>query len=207
MAIEDQLKICGHKRDADVLELFLSKKELTDVIDLSRFRKLKYLWLHHNKLHEITFLTRNYCLTELYLNNNAIIDIEGLHYLPSLHILMLHHNELTNIDATVKELKGMLNLKILSLYQNPFCQYNLYRLYTIYHLPGVELLDRKRFSFANNVSKIVFDDPEDAVFVRSLKRSVMTFTSLNWNTVPKREEKYLEDRGTKPPQMLTITLR
>lgn len=30
------------------------------------------------------------------------------------------------------------------LYQNPFCQYNLYRLYTIYHLPGVELLDRKR---------------------------------------------------------------
>ncbi|CAK6434496.1 unnamed protein product [Pipistrellus nathusii] len=257
-AIEDQLKICGHKRDADVLELFLSKKELTDVIDLSRFRKLKYLWLHHNKLHEITFLTRNYCLTELYLNNNAIIDIEGLHYLPSLHILMLHHNELTNIDATVKELKGMLNLKTLSLYQNPFCQYNLYRLYTIYHLPGVELLDRKQvtekerrsmitifnhkkahivqsiafrgkvdaswdprspfkqkkasrvpkgFSFANNVSKIVFDDPEDAVFVRSLKRSMMTFTSLNWNTVPKREEKYLEDKGTNPPQMLTITLR
>ncbi|XP_028012007.1 leucine-rich repeat-containing protein 72 [Eptesicus fuscus] len=257
-AIEDQLKICGHKRDVDVFELFLSQKELTDVIDLSRFRKLKYLWLHHNKLHEITFLTRNYCLTELYLNNNAIIEIEGLHYLPSLHILLLHHNELTNIDATVKELKGMLNLKTLSLYQNPFCQYNLYRLYIIYHLPGVELLDRnqvtekerrsmitifnhkkahivqsiafrgkadaswnprspfkrkqantvpKGFVLGNNVDKIVFDDPEDAVFVRSLKRSVMTFTSLNWNTVPKREEKYLEDKGTKPAQMLTITLR
>ncbi|PNJ55907.1 LOW QUALITY PROTEIN: LRRC72 isoform 2 [Pongo abelii] len=25
-AVEDQLKICGHKRDADVFELFLSKK-------------------------------------------------------------------------------------------------------------------------------------------------------------------------------------
>ncbi|KAI2545073.1 leucine rich repeat containing 72 [Homo sapiens] len=25
-AVEDQLKICGHRRDADVFELFLSKK-------------------------------------------------------------------------------------------------------------------------------------------------------------------------------------
>ncbi|XP_042775341.1 leucine-rich repeat-containing protein 72 isoform X7 [Panthera leo] len=115
-AVEDQLKICGHKRDADVFELFLSQKELTEVIDLSRFKKLKYLWLHHNKLHGITFLTRNYCLTELYLNNNAIFEIEGLHSLPSLHILLLHHNELTDIDATVKELKGMLNLKSLNLF-------------------------------------------------------------------------------------------
>ncbi|XP_070326714.1 leucine-rich repeat-containing protein 72 isoform X1 [Odocoileus virginianus] len=289
-AIEEQLKICGHKRDADVFELFLSQKELTEVIDLSRFKKLKYLWLHHNKLgltadghlpsssargcgclfsclaplpqpsqlHGITFLTRNYCLAELYLNNNAIFDIEGLHYLPSLHILLLHHNELINLDATVKELKGMLNLKTLTLYQNPLCQYNLYRLYIIYHLPGVELLDRNQvtekerrsmillfnhkkahivqsiafrgkvdaswdprspfkqkpaqrvpsdFAFANNVDKTMFDDPEDAVFVRSMKRSAMSITSLNWDTVPTREEKYLEEKDTGPAQMLTITLR
>ncbi|EPQ11512.1 Leucine-rich repeat-containing protein ENSP00000371558 like protein [Myotis brandtii] len=63
------------------------------------------------------------------------------------------------------------------------------------------------FAFGNTVDKIVFDDPEDAVFVRSMKRSAMAFTSLNWNTVPKREEKYLEDKGAKPAQMLTITLR
>ncbi|KAL6082186.1 hypothetical protein STEG23_003504, partial [Scotinomys teguina] len=118
-AVEDQLKICGHKRDADVFELFLSKKELTELIDLSRFKNLKYLWLHHNKLHGIAFLTRNYCLAELYLHNNAIFDIEGL-------------------------------------YQNPLSQYNLYRLYIIYHLPGVELLDRKRkdTSFPIETSRI-----------------------------------------------------
>ncbi|XP_020919618.1 leucine-rich repeat-containing protein 72 [Sus scrofa] len=239
-------------------ELLKDLRELTEVIDLSRFKKLKYLWLHHNKLHGITFLTRNYCLAELYLNNNAIFDIEGLHYLPSLHILLLHHNELTNIDATVKELKGMLNLKTLSLYQNPLCQYNLYRLYIIYHLPGVELLDRNQvtekerrsmitifnhkkahivqsiafggkvdaswdprspfkqkpaqrvpsdFAFANNVDKTVFDDPEDAVFVRSMKRSAMAITCLNWDTVPTREEKYLEENDRGPTQMLTVTLR
>ncbi|XP_060052127.1 leucine-rich repeat-containing protein 72 isoform X2 [Erinaceus europaeus] len=220
-AVEDQLKICGHKRDADVFELFLSQKELTEVIDLSRFKKLKYLWLHHNKLHGIKFLTRNYCLTELYLNNNAIFEIEGL-------------------------------------YQNPLCQYNLYRLYIIYHLPEIELLDRKQvtekerrsmvtifnhkkahiihsiafgrridtswnprslikqktaqrvpsdFAYANNVDKILFDDPEDAVFVRSMKRSLMAITLLNWDTVPTREEKYCEEKVTEPAQMLTVTLR
>ncbi|XP_063118824.1 leucine-rich repeat-containing protein 72 isoform X2 [Rattus norvegicus] len=114
-ALEDQLKICGHKKDIDVLELFLSKKDLTEVVDLSRFKKLRYLWLHHNKLQGISFLTRNYCLAELYLNHNALFQIEGLHNLPSLNILLLHHNELTNIDATVKELKGMQNLKTLMM--------------------------------------------------------------------------------------------
>ncbi|XP_023363455.1 leucine-rich repeat-containing protein 72 [Otolemur garnettii] len=257
-AVEDQLKIYGHKSDADVFELFLSKKQLTEVMDLSRFKNLKYLWLHHNKLHGITFLTKNYCLSELYLHNNEIFDLEGLHCLPSLNILLLHHNELKNIDATVKELKGMLNLRILTLYQNPLCHYNMYRLYVIYHLPAVEMFDRKYvtekerrsvipffnhnkahviqsmafgrkidaswdprspfkqkpshpvpsdFAFADNVDKTVFDNPEDAVFVRSLKRSVMVITSLNWDTVPTREEKYLEEKGTKPTQMLTIKLR
>ncbi|XP_073755010.1 leucine-rich repeat-containing protein 72 isoform X7 [Callorhinus ursinus] len=176
-AVEDQLKICGFKRDADVFELFLSQKDLTEVIDLSRFKKLKYLWLQHNKLQGITFLTRNYCLVELYLNNNAIFDIGGLHSLPSLYLLLLHHNELTNIDATVRELKGMPNLKILN------------------------------FAFANNVDKTVFDDPEDAVLVRSMKRSAMAITSLNWDTVPTREEKYLDEKDREPAQMLTITLR
>ncbi|XP_004702886.1 leucine-rich repeat-containing protein 72 [Echinops telfairi] len=234
------------------------RRELTDVIDLSRFKKLKYLWLHYNKLNGITFLTRNYCLTELYLNNNAIFEITGLHSLRSLHILMLHHNELTSLEGTVKELKGMLNLKILTLYQNPLCQYNLYRLHIIYHLPGVEFLDRNHvtekerrsmiaifnhekshilqsiafggkvdvswnttppvkpkptqhlpsdFTFANNVDKTTFANPEDAVFVRAMKRSVMAFTSVNWDTVPTRDEKDLQEEDAGPAQMLTITLR
>ncbi|XP_038194181.1 leucine-rich repeat-containing protein 72 [Arvicola amphibius] len=257
-AVEDQVKICGHRRDVDVFELFLSKRELTEVVDLSRFKNLKYLWLHHNKLHGIAFLTRNYCLTELYLNNNAIFDIEGLHKLPSLHILLLHHNELTNTEVMVKELKGMQNLKTLTLYQNPLSQYNLYRLTIIYHLPVVELLDWKQvtekerrynitifnhkkahviqsiafggkvdaswnpkspirqkrvsrlpsdFAFGNNVNKTVFDDPEDAVLVRSMKRSLMAITSMNWDTVPTREEEYEETKMMDSAQMMMLSLR
>ncbi|XP_060236186.1 leucine-rich repeat-containing protein 72 [Meriones unguiculatus] len=254
-AVEDQLKICGHKRDSDVFELFLSKKELTELIDLSRFKKLKYLWLHHNKLHGIAFLTRNYCLAELYLNNNEIFEIEGLRNLPSLHTLLLHHNELTNLDATMKELKGMHSLKILSLYKNPLSQYNLYRLHVIYHLPEVELLDGKQvtekerrsmitifdhkkahivqsiafgrrvdrksptrqkvvqklpsdFAFGDNVDKTVFADPEDAVFVRSMKRSLMGIKCMNWDTVPTtQEERHEEQKGIDSAQMVMISLR
>ncbi|XP_032764988.1 leucine-rich repeat-containing protein 72 [Rattus rattus] len=235
----------------------LRVQDLTEVVDLSRFKNLRYLWLHHNKLQGISFLTQNYCLAELYLNHNDLFQIEGLHNLPSLNILLLHHNELTNIDATVKELKGMQNLKTLSLYQNPLSQYNLYRLYIIYHLPVLELLDRKEitakerrnmitifnhkkthvlqsiafgkradaswnpklaikqkrvkklppdFAFADNLDKTVFDDPEDAVFVRSTKRSLMTFTSMNWDTVLTRREKY-EKKKSSATQMLMISLR
>uniref|UniRef100_A0ABI7W2W5 Leucine rich repeat containing 72 n=1 Tax=Felis catus TaxID=9685 RepID=A0ABI7W2W5_FELCA len=203
-AVEDQLKICGHKRDADVFELFLSQKELTEVIDLSRFKKLKYLWLHHNKLHGITFLTRNYCLTELYLNNNAIFEIEGLHSLPSLHILLLHHNELTDIDATVKELKGMLNLKSLSLYQNPLCQYNLYRLYIIYHLPGVELLDRNQVTEKERRSMITIFNHKKAHIVQSI--AFRGKVDASWNPrSPFKQKTAQRIPPERPPQKLLLT--
>ncbi|XP_058534128.1 leucine-rich repeat-containing protein 72 isoform X1 [Ochotona princeps] len=63
------------------------------------------------------------------------------------------------------------------------------------------------FAFADNVDKTMFEDPEDAVFVRGLKRSVMTLSSMNWDTVPTREEKYLEEKGPESARMLTLTLR
>ncbi|XP_021058237.2 leucine-rich repeat-containing protein 72 isoform X2 [Mus pahari] len=147
---------------------------------------------------------------------------------------------------------------IKGLYQNPLSQYNLYRLYIIYHLPGLELLDRKQitekerrsmitifnhkkahvtqsvafgkrvdaswnpklpikqkraknppsdFAFGDNVDKTVFDDPEDAVFVRSTKRSLMTFTCMNWNTVLTRSEKYDPEKKSSVAEMLLISLR
>lgn len=56
-------------------------------------------------------------------------------------------------------------------------------------------------------SRTLFDNPEDAVFVRSLKRTIMTFTSMDWDTVPTSEEKYQAENETQPSQILTVTLR
>ncbi|KAM4689046.1 leucine-rich repeat-containing protein 72 [Discoglossus pictus] len=144
MVIQQQLQKCGYKTDSEVSELYLGRKRLKEVTDLSRFRMLKYLWLNQNKLTRITCLSNNYRLTELYLNNNEIYDITGsLKHLTSLHTLFLNANELTNLQATVKELKGMINLRNLTLYHNPLAHDSDYRLYVIFQLPSVQLLDLK----------------------------------------------------------------
>ncbi|POI28666.1 hypothetical protein CIB84_007583, partial [Bambusicola thoracicus] len=64
-AVEKQLKICGFKRNVDVLVLYLAGL-------------LRYLWINNNKIQDLSFLKKNYCLTELYLNNNELTDISGI---------------------------------------------------------------------------------------------------------------------------------
>ncbi|XP_074123730.1 leucine-rich repeat-containing protein 72 [Sminthopsis crassicaudata] len=256
-AIEDQKQLCGQRRDIDVLELFLSRKELTDVIDLAKFRRLKHLWLSFNKLQDIRFLLRNPCLVELYLDNNSLYAIEGLRHLVSMNVLMLHNNQLKNLDAVVDELKLMNNLKTLNLYHNPLSQdARQYRLYTIYHLPSLWLLDRKEikgeerktaFHLFNHersrvlqnlafgrraekgmyvgpykpcltvpteivwskayINRNLFHDKEDAVFVRSLKRSVTQLSFVDWTLVPTRVERHSDDKAERPVELATVRIR
>ncbi|XP_025054016.1 leucine-rich repeat-containing protein 72 [Alligator sinensis] len=262
-AIEKQLKICGYKRDADVSVLYLAGQGLKVIPSLSRFRMLKYLWLNNNKIQEITFLINNYCLTELYLNNNDLRDIAGaLKHLSSLQVLLLHNNQLKHLDKTVKELTGMISLQTLNLFHNPLSQDPVYRLYVIYFLPSVQLLDRKKitqkekesalhiynhkrscvlqsiafgkridkslvaktvssrsipaaqslqmppdYEFANHVNKVPFENPEDAVFVRAVKRSVMEFSCVDWNKIPTYQEKHLENKLKEPCEKVTIRFR
>ncbi|XP_043821113.1 leucine-rich repeat-containing protein 72 [Dromiciops gliroides] len=259
-AIEDQKKLCGHRRDIDVLELFLSRKGLIDVIDLAKFRRLKHLWLSFNELQDIRFLLRNPCLVELYLDNNSLYAIEGLRHLVSLNVLMLHNNQLKNLDAVVDELKLMNNLRTLNLYRNPLSQdAKQYRMYTVYHLPSLWLLDRKEITlkerrttihmFNHEKSRIIqaiafgrkvdkalcvipykprpivasgtweptlicffpfrnlFHNTEDAVFVRSMKRSVTQFSFMDWDTVPTRVERHCESKAERPAEWATVRIR
>ncbi|XP_015277065.1 PREDICTED: leucine-rich repeat-containing protein 72 [Gekko japonicus] len=145
--LKNQLKICGFKKDNDVTELYLGERGLKEVPDLSQFRILMYLWLNNNKIEKLTFLKHNCCLRELYLNNNEIRNIAGaLRHAHSLQILLLHNNQMKNLETTVNELKGMMNLQTLNLFNNPLSQDCRYRLYVIYHLHAVLLLDRKEIT-------------------------------------------------------------
>ncbi|XP_020855778.1 leucine-rich repeat-containing protein 72 isoform X2 [Phascolarctos cinereus] len=218
-AVEEQKKLCGHRRDIDVLELFLSRKGLVDVIDLAKFCKLKYLWLSFNKLQDIRFLLRNPCLVELYLDNNSLYKVEDL-------------------------------------YRNPLSQdAKQYRMYTVYHLPSLWLLDRKEITLAERKTAIhmfnhersqilqaiafgrkvdkapvvvpyeprpteasgtveptylcrnLFHNEEDAVFVRSMKRSVTQFNFVDWDIVPTRAERHCESKAERPAEWTTVTIR
>lgn len=53
----------------------------------------------------------------------------------------------------------------------------------------------------------MIDGPEDAVFARSMKRSLMAITSMNWDMVPTREEEYEEKKRMDSAQMVMLSLR
>ncbi|KAM7071861.1 leucine-rich repeat-containing protein 72 isoform 3-T3 [Acridotheres tristis] len=224
-AIENQLKICGYRSNVDVVALYLARQGLRSIPSLSQFRRLRYLWINNNKIQDLTFLIKNYYLTELYLNNNELTDISDL-------------------------------------FQNPLAYDPDYRLYVIYFLPSVQLLDRKLVTqrerelalhlynpkktwvmqsigfgrrvdtsletmagssrctqparrpittsgheFGNNTNKVPFEDPEDAVLVRAMTRSLMEFSSLDWNKVATCQERRLENKAEEPFEKLTVQFR
>ncbi|NXG94267.1 LRC72 protein, partial [Stercorarius parasiticus] len=168
-AVEKQLKICGFKRNVDVLILYLAGQGLRIIPSLSRFHRLRYLWINNNKIQDLTFLIKNYCLTELYLNNNELTDISGaLKHLRALQILLLHNNQLKKLDKTVKELEGMISLQTLNLFHNPLAQDRDYRLYVIYFLPSVQLLDRKSVTQKERESALHLYNRERSCLVQSI---------------------------------------
>ncbi|NXI41488.1 LRC72 protein, partial [Galbula dea] len=262
-AVEEQLKICGFKRNVDVLVLYLAGQGLRSIPSLSQFPKLRYLWINNNKIQGLTFLNKNYCLTELYLNNNELTDISGaLKHLHALQILLLHNNQLRTLGKTVKELKGMISLQTLNLFHNPLAQDTDYRLYVIYSLPSVQLLDRKSvtqrerelalhlynwawarvgqsvafgkrvntpletgvgsgrysrearrlmvpsgYEFGNHTNKRPFENPEDAILLRAVTRSLMEFSYFDWNKVATCQERRLENKAVEPHEKLTVQFR
>ncbi|NXY67435.1 LRC72 protein, partial [Glareola pratincola] len=168
-AVEKQLKICGFKRNVDILVLYLAGQGLRIIPSLSRFHRLRYLWINDNKIQDLTFLIKNYCLTELYLNNNELTDISGaLKHLRALQILLLHNNQLKKLDKTVKELEGMISLQTLNLFHNPLAQDRDYRLYVIYFLPSVQLLDRKSVTQKERESALHLYNRERSCLVQSI---------------------------------------
>ncbi|XP_067854535.1 leucine-rich repeat-containing protein 72 isoform X1 [Heptranchias perlo] len=253
--IENQLKLYKIKRNFDVLELYLAKEGLTELPDLSDFKQLKYLWLNHNKIKHLNFLRTNSHLKELYLHNNLLTDITGaLKHLKSLHILMLQNNWLTKVEQTITEFRNLRWMHTLNLFNNPLTQDHDYRLYAIYHLPSLQLLDRQEISQrerdaafglwnqdrlrvrqslafgqrmhdfiahglaqkkkiknypdnSKHASNALRFPTEDALHTRLRQRSVMQFSTLDWNQVPTSQQKRLADKPMSSSHIITTQFR
>ncbi|KAI6074571.1 Leucine-rich repeat-containing protein 72 [Aix galericulata] len=174
-------------------------KGLRSIPSLSCFHRLRYLWINNNKIQDLTFLKKNYCLTELYLNDNEITDISGaLKHLCALQILLLHNNQLKQLGETVKELKGIISLQTLTVTQREReSAFHLYscelscvmksiafgkRVNTLLGTamggsrgaqPARRLMMAPDCEFGNHTNKVPFENPEDAVLLRAMTRSVM----------------------------------
>lgn len=81
-------------------------------------------------------------LQHLLLNNNRISKVEtGLgQYVPNLHSIILTNNSIHEL-GDLEPLTELKNLTHLSLLDNPVTKKQYYRLYLIYKLPNLRVLD------------------------------------------------------------------
>lgn len=84
-------------------------------------------------------------LSTLIMNNNNVekISQDAMQNLPNLRLLILNSNKISSLEE-VRKLSVLRNLEHLSLIDNPVTSVENYRLFVIYHLPCVRILDLSR---------------------------------------------------------------
>ncbi|XP_068791126.1 leucine-rich repeat-containing protein 72 isoform X6 [Struthio camelus] len=223
-AVEKQLKICGFKRNMDVLVLYLAGQGLRSIPSLSRFHRLRYLWINNNKIQDLTFLVKNHCLTEVYLNNNELTDISDLfhnplaqdpgyrlyviYFLPSVQLLdrkpvtqreresalHVYNHERSCVVQSIAFGKRI-NTPLVTRKGSSRCTQ-----------PARRLM-RSGCEFGNHTNKVPFENPADAVFLRAMTRSIMEFSSVDWNKVSTCQERRLENKAEEPHETMTVKFR
>ncbi|KAI0986514.1 hypothetical protein GJ496_000616 [Pomphorhynchus laevis] len=101
------------------------------------------------KLENIPLLNH---LEVLLLNNNRIkrISEEVLINLPNLQMLILTNNNIENLNE-IDKLASLKKLWCLSFLRNPVAMKKTYRLYIIYKLPQVRVLDFRRIRLRERI--------------------------------------------------------
>ncbi|XP_074939060.1 leucine-rich repeat-containing protein 72 isoform X4 [Phalacrocorax aristotelis] len=219
-AVEKQLKICGFKRNVDVSVLYLAGQGLRSIPSLSRFHRLRCLWINNNKIQDLTFLIKNYCLTELYLNNNELTDVSDLFHNPLAQdpdyrlyvIYFIPSVQLLDRKFTQGERESAFHL------------YNCERSCVVQSIafgkrvettvgssrctqPARRLMMPSGYEFGNHTNKVPFENPQDAVLLRAMTRSLMEFSSVDWNKVATCQERRLENKVEEPHEKLTVQFR
>jgi hypothetical protein len=142
----EELPIRNDKYAALCTELHLGHRHLTHLGSLySKFINLSILWLNNNNLTDIRGLDDNIRLKYLYLHENRIQSLSGssLSQLSYLETLTLNGNQLLSLEEVLQELKYLRSLKTLDLFDNPISQEDNYRLLVLSEMPWLQSLDRQ----------------------------------------------------------------
>ena len=140
LADNELAKIEGLERCTLLEELCLEENRLLKLEGLSSLIYLKKLDLGKNKLSKIENLETLVHLTQLSLEDNDIQSLHGLESSVSLMELYIGNNHISTLKQ-IQHLKDLPKLIILDLSGNPLCRELNYRLYSVYYLRKLKVLD------------------------------------------------------------------
>ncbi|XP_067417778.1 leucine-rich repeat-containing protein 72 [Emydura macquarii macquarii] len=196
-------------------ELYLNNNELIDIAGaLKHLRALQILLLHNNQLKNLDTTVKELkgmiSLQTLNLFHNPLSQDPGYrlyvtYFLPSVQLLdrkkvtqkeresalHIYNHERSRVLRSIGFGKRR-DMPLVAKTVSPCAK-------SLLLFPGYEV--------ANHINKVPFENPEDAVFVRAMKRSIMEFSSVDWTKISTSLEKRLENKPEEPNEKLTIKFR
>ncbi|XP_045081751.1 centriolin isoform X3 [Coregonus clupeaformis] len=144
-------------------------KKFKFIENLEKCERLQVLNVSHNVIEKIEKLEKLHNLRELHVSNNRIHKIEGLEHMASLQLLNLSSNDIEHVPLwlakklrslqtlnlqrnkisslqELSRLKPLKNLTELTVAENPIANLPHYRLFLVFHLRSLEMLDGQPIS-------------------------------------------------------------
>ncbi|KAK7497337.1 hypothetical protein BaRGS_00011381 [Batillaria attramentaria] len=134
------LKIDSLWEFTNLTKLQMDNNIIEKIEGLDKLVHLVWLDLSFNNIEVIEGLDTLTKLQDLTLFNNRISSIENMDTLVNLEIFSIGNNDLRKLDNLIY-LRRFPKLKTLNLKDNPFCELEIYNLYTAAVLPNLVYLD------------------------------------------------------------------
>ena len=133
-------RIEGLQKCTKLEELLLEGNSVLKLDGVKNLVNLKRLDVSNNRIGLIENLDNLANLQQLSLENNMIISLSGLRHLENLTELYIGNNNISNMKE-IYHLKELPKLIIVDMFGNPISYDPEYRLFVIYHLKKIKVLD------------------------------------------------------------------
>ncbi|GAB2240966.1 hypothetical protein Droror1_Dr00021484 [Drosera rotundifolia] len=190
---ERELDLRGNK--IAVIENLGATEDQFDTIDISDNEIVK--------LENFPYLSR---LGTLIVNNNRITRISSTigDFLPELHTLILTNNRLTNLTE-IDPLASLSKLQFLSLLDNSITKKPNYRLYVIYRLKVLRVLDFKKVKKKERLeAENMFASKEAVEMVKTVETKTFTPGEVPSVEEAPKEENVPKKAAPTPEQILAV---